>query len=615
MIGDVIAAIDLGTSRSAYAYTVTGRDEIILGVPGRLNESKVSVERKTATAILLKRAPKKSGGWCMVTFGDGAEQEYLEARTKGGEAESDLALFKYFKMELFKGGRKGTKRSSVDDAEGISEDQKTRLPLIYVVSLALEYIKDVVINRLNKADSHTLKAFDIRWVLTVPAIWSSFGTTFMRTAALRAGLIQRENDMEHLRLCLEPEAACLTVEHHHRNVHKWENGMKVMVLDCGGGTIDITTHHVVSTNPLGLEELEEPAGGPWGSTTADAKFKLFIKELLRCTDEQWARLDKSTEMFELMADWEAKKTDHYPGKNVWISIAGMLDLVGMSVKDCEASRKQFNETSTVRLKTGSRASAKAEGMGRRVSLTPELVSNFFKEAMVEIIKATQTVLARQPEISVVYMVGGFSASPLLQEHVTAAVQQPGLRVEVVERPGLAIVLGAARYGTSDSTIVSRKARLTYGTKTMTDYDEHNPEHTKRMKHARYIGGALYLDTFNCYVEKGIDLPVGTDKEETFYPLTNEQTAVSFDVCISLKPKAGIKYLKDNGVDKQLSLLKTVSAPMDMSVPMGKRGVSMQLSFGGTELGIKCTRCSDGHEVITSTVFVQDIEDTRFEPRC
>lgn len=31
MLGDVIAAIDLGTSRSAFAYTVMGRDEIILG--------------------------------------------------------------------------------------------------------------------------------------------------------------------------------------------------------------------------------------------------------------------------------------------------------------------------------------------------------------------------------------------------------------------------------------------------------------------------------------------------------------------------------------------------------------------------------------------------------
>lgn len=166
------------------------------GVPGRLDEAKAKVERKTATAVLLARSPERRGGWRMVTFGDRAEQEYIHARAGGEEAGGDLALFKYFKMELFKGGRRGRQRSSVDEAEGISEDTKTRLPLVYVVSLALEYIKDEIISKLNNSDNHTLSAQDVRWVLTVPAIWSSFGKTFMRTAAFRAGLIAQENDME-----------------------------------------------------------------------------------------------------------------------------------------------------------------------------------------------------------------------------------------------------------------------------------------------------------------------------------------------------------------------------------------------------------------------------------
>lgn len=79
-------------------------------------------------------------------------------------------------------------------------------------------------------------------------------------------------------------------------------------------------------------------------------------------------------------------------------------------------------------------------MGRKVALSPELVNSFFEEAMVEIIRAAGEVLSRQPEISVVYMVGGFSASPLLQARVTSALQRPGsVRVVVMERPGLAIV--------------------------------------------------------------------------------------------------------------------------------------------------------------------------------
>lgn len=170
--------------------------------------------------------------------------------------------------------------------------------------------------------------------------------------------------------------------------------------------------------------------------------------------------------------------------------------------------------------------------------------------------------------------------------------------------------GAALFGTSDSTILSRKARLTYGTKFVQSYDETDSNHRSRQAKARYIHDGLYLDKFSCYVEKGVDLPVGTNKEHTFHPLTDSQDEVSFDVCISLNPAAEIEFVKDRGVDKKLRTLIVVSAPVDRSVPMSERGVSMQLSFGGTELGIKCTRCSDGHEVNRKTTFVQDIEDTR-----
>eukprot|EP00903_Cladosiphon_okamuranus_P021516 g19780.t1 len=387
------------------------------------------------------------------TFGDSAEQEYLYI--KSGEDEyrnaGDVALFKYFKMELFRGGRQGKKRSSVDDAE---------------------------------------------------AIWSSFGKMFMRTAAYRGGLISREYDLEHLLLCLEPEAACLQVKQHHDKVHQWENGMKLMVLDCGGGTIDITTHHVVSTEPIGLEELEEPCGGPWGSTVADVKFKEFMKKLLGCSNSTWAKLEESTEMFSLMSEWENKKTDHHPGKKVWISIAEMLDheLIGMSKEGFENARRRFNAGS----------SAHVGGMGKKLWLSADLVNSFFEDAIVEIIKETDIVLTRQPGISVVYLVGGFSASPLLQEAVTKGLERSGLRVQTLPKPGLAIVLGAARFGSnSESTFLSRKARLTYGTMTNTKYDNDNPQHQPRRSQTKFIGDGFYLRVFSSYVERGMDLPVGT----------------------------------------------------------------------------------------------------------
>lgn len=83
-----------------------------------------------------------------------------------------------------------------------------------------------------------------------------------------------------LRLCLEPEVAGVySVEFYRRKFSgSWEVGKEVLILDCGGGTIDVTSHRVISTGPLKLEEVTTPVGGPWGSAECvDANFKDCLK--------------------------------------------------------------------------------------------------------------------------------------------------------------------------------------------------------------------------------------------------------------------------------------------------------------------------------------------------
>ena len=50
-----------------------------------------------------------------------------------------------------------------------------------------------------------------------------------------------------------------------------------MVVDCGGGTVDITVHEM-SKEGGKLKELFKATGGPFGSTTVDEAFKVFKKE-------------------------------------------------------------------------------------------------------------------------------------------------------------------------------------------------------------------------------------------------------------------------------------------------------------------------------------------------
>ena len=52
-----------------------------------------------------------------------------------------------------------------------------------------------------------------------------------------------------------------------------ENERRYMVVDCGGGTVDITVHEM-SKEGGKLKELFKATGGPFGSTTVDEAFKV-----------------------------------------------------------------------------------------------------------------------------------------------------------------------------------------------------------------------------------------------------------------------------------------------------------------------------------------------------
>lgn len=100
-----------------------------------------------------------------------------------------------------------------------------------------------------------------------------------------AGMIQRE-DSSKLVLCLEPEAACMACEDQ-RLTEQGASGREIlnvddrfMVLDCGGGTVDITMHKVEQMTPLRLSEIRAPDGGDYGSTYVDREYEKFLIELI-----------------------------------------------------------------------------------------------------------------------------------------------------------------------------------------------------------------------------------------------------------------------------------------------------------------------------------------------
>ncbi|XP_060567544.1 heat shock 70 kDa protein 12A-like, partial [Ruditapes philippinarum] len=165
----------------------------------------------------------------------------------------------------------------IEDASGKKLKAKT------VFALSMKYHKDdlIEISKKRIADDG-IRNSDIHWVLTVPAIWNDAAKQFMREAAEEAGISK-----ERLTIALEPEAASLFCRHlpvekslgrKKVSLSKFQAGKKYLVLDAGGGTIDITIHEVLRNG--NLKELHKASGGAWGGTKVDAAFEAFLSEII-----------------------------------------------------------------------------------------------------------------------------------------------------------------------------------------------------------------------------------------------------------------------------------------------------------------------------------------------
>lgn len=76
-----------------------------------------------------------------------------------------------------------------------------------VIAESLRYIAEKALEKLQEQVGKIVKT-KIRWVLTVPALWSEEHKHFMRRAAVEAGIIE-DLSSSNLLLCLEPEGASI----------------------------------------------------------------------------------------------------------------------------------------------------------------------------------------------------------------------------------------------------------------------------------------------------------------------------------------------------------------------------------------------------------------------
>ncbi|XP_033742695.1 heat shock 70 kDa protein 12A-like isoform X2 [Pecten maximus] len=567
----IVAAIDFGTTFSGFAYCTKDGYKHSAGPQIQMHTwaAKTTMTAKAPTCVLLDFDKN------FKSFGYEANSEFQDDEN----AEENCYFFKHFKMKLYEQKDELTRDTMFESENGMT------MPAIRVFSAIIKFFKDKLVEDMNSKDT---KAYflesDIHWVLTVPAIWNLKAKQFMREAAHLAGIEDNQ-----LTLALEPEAASLycrrvpnSVVRHPGDgpsIANFQAGAKYLIMDLGGGTIDITAHEVLEDGHL--KEINEPTGGYWGGLRVNEEFTRFLQRLFG--------QDVLTELKEnYPADWQAiaddfelKKCAYDPnGVMGKITIRIPLTLVeeyenttGCSLREA-ISQTPFKDH--------------LEFKQDKLRMDKAIFEKFFEESITNVVSKVEKLLRENPQLhnlDTILVVGGYAESPLMQQAIKDKFAGK-YKIVIPSDPNLAILKGAVMYGFELDAVKSRVCKYTYGIGHQRTFLEGFDDPKKKWKHGRH---SYVDDAFDIHVSKGDLVQYGTFQDgKDYHPVNDDQTQAWFDFYAS--DDKDPKFVYENSC-ACLGFVGVELSPRQRGLDAT---VTLEINISGTDIEVKATEKRTGN---------------------
>lgn len=562
-----VAAIDFGTTYSGYAFSA--RDDF-QKEPLKINANvwnagaRSLMSHKAPTALLLN--PDKSFN----SFGYDAENNF--AQLAEDDEHHEYYFFHHFKMVLH--NNKTLNRNTTVAVVG--GDDRT-LTALEVFSLSIRFLKDDLMGNIQKMVTG-IHDRDIKYVLTVPAIWDDKAKQFMREAAKMGGIKETQ-----LSIALEPEAASIFCQHlpveragagNESFLKVAKSGTKYMVVDLGGGTADITVHqrHYDGT----LRELLPATGGAFGGKSVDDAFSAFLGEITGEKNMKKLEKEHMDDFIDLFREFETKKRAIYQDKPAKVSITMPVSLIDIVKKDKE-------KTSMANAVMSSPFGEHVSWGKQKLQISNKQFKKLFTPTIDGIIKHMEGILNEKSfkDVENVLMVGGFADCELVQAAIRDKFKNK--RIIVPDEAGLAVLKGAVLFGHVPRTISSRVARHTYGIQSWPAFDpqRHPPE-----KKVMINGIARCKDAFFKYIEIGQQVTPGHVESQVFQALKPDEATLECTVYVSNERDP--VFVDEEGCTR----LGLLTVPLDPH-RQGAVEVEETLVFGETELHVQAKDMATG----------------------
>ncbi|KAL3857343.1 hypothetical protein ACJMK2_012020 [Sinanodonta woodiana] len=564
----IVVAIDFGTTFSSWACSLRHDYEE--------NPTKVHVRQWVGGDRISSKAPTtvliRPDGKTLEAFGFEAEDRYAALVEEG--AYKLWYYFQRFKMKIYNDSSL-SRNTVIKDATG------KPLPAMILFSRTIQFMKEDFLQQFKRTLEGRIQDYDIQWILTVPAIWNERAKQFMRQAAVTAGIRD-----EYLKIALEPEAASLFCNHcpmkkfvangsEYASISTFERGSKYMILDAGGGTVDITIHEVIGNGKV--KELHKASGGPWGGTKVDEAFQQFIIKLVGNTVFERFSKEHLEDLQEMLRSFEVKKREIHLDKQYQVVLRIPISLIqlceGESGNSLEERIRQQCTTSNMKL------------VNDKLKVDSFVMKEFYTDTLNSITSHVLSIFENEQfaDVKSIIMVGGFSECHLFQQAIQDCI--PHTNIIIPLEPDLSVLKGAVIFGHNPEAILERACRYTYGVAGAKKFID--GQHRQTFRKSCKLG-ELVTNVFVKIVECGQKIKFNDRQPEQILAMSEDKTEHVFSIFVSEKPSP--MYITDEGC----SLLGNITiSGLDTSVPLIQRKIAITLMVGGTEMEVEAREIHTG----------------------
>ena len=359
-----------------------------------------------------------------------------------------------------------------------------------------------------------------------------------------------------------------------------------IVIDIGGGTIDIAVHKIHSHKLSGKEyvhEIKGCIGSALGATVIDKEFEDFLCALdVPDHPNFFVEMKKNPQIWnQLLDNFEISKTNFDGSSDMRVELPGYMF-------ECYLDWNKRQLATALNKESSPSAYIQKGSTFLRVAKSTCLA--WYRPTIDSVVDHIRS-LVDEYTVEALFVVGGFAECPILTTELENEFAD--LQLVIPDFPGVAVIKGAVRYGPEPRAIASRTSHATYGVKMSSKFIDDVHDESKKFwskKHNTYYCD----DLFSVFVTKGEEVNP-TPYKQTYYPVELDQTRICFQIYAT--DSHSPQYVTDRGCVR----IGEITVPIERLPPEAKaaddkRSAEVGMDFSGTEIFVTSVDNTKKHRV-------------------